>query len=144
MPRTQHVEPFLSMGCVFSAPCFGSFGNDRPCACLSFCPSIQHTHPDAHTHAYRIQVVRKGDDAKAHKALNALGGDGGGEKEIDTAKAQGALSQLASAAAAEKAAKLERERELAKVKIDSKDVKLIMDGECMCIAWRRAGLYLHP
>jgi hypothetical protein len=77
------------------------------------------------------QVVRKGDDAKAHKELNALGGDGGGEKEMDTAKAQDALSQLQSAAAAEKAAKLERERELAKVKIDIKDVKLIMDGMCL-------------
>lgn len=75
------------------------------------------------------QVVRKGDDAKAHKELNALGGDGGGEKEMDTAKAQAAMSQLESAAAAEKAARLERERELAKVKIDSKDVKLIMEGE---------------
>ena len=48
-----------------------------------------------------LQVVRKGDDAKAHKELNALGGDGGGEKEMDTAKAQDALSQLESAAAAE-------------------------------------------
>jgi NACalpha-BTF3-like transcription factor len=76
-----------------------------------------------------LQVVRKGDDAKAHKELNALGGDGGGEKEMDTAKAQDALSQLESAAAAEKAARLERERELAKVKIDNTDVKLIMDGK---------------
>jgi len=112
--------------------------------CLFVFLSNTHTRTHTHTHLYLIQVVRKGDDAKAHKALNALGGDGGGEKEIDTAKAQGALSQLASAAAAEKAAKLERERELAKVKIDSKDVKLIMDGECMCIAWKRAGLYFHP
>ena len=63
--------------------------------------------------------------------LNALGGDGGGEKEMDTGKAQDALAQLESAAAAEKAARLERERELAKVKIDSKDVKLIMDGTCV-------------
>jgi len=82
--------------------------------------------------------VRKGDDAKAHKELNALGGDGGGEKEMDTAKAQDALSQLESAAAAEKAARLERERELAKVKIDSKDVKLIMDGMCCCKSRGRA------
>lgn len=116
----------------------------RVLVCLFVLLSNTHTRTHTHTHADLIQVVRKGDDAKAHKALNALGGDGGGEKEIDTAKAQGALSQLASAAAAEKAAKLERERELAKVKIDSKDVKLIMDGECLCIAWRRAGLYLHP
>ena len=77
--------------------------------------------------------MRKGDDAKAHKELNALGGDGGGEKEMDTGKAQDALAQLESAAAAEKAARLERERELAKVKIDSKDVKLIMDGTCIAV-----------
>jgi NACalpha-BTF3-like transcription factor len=51
---------------------------------------------------------------------------------MDTAKAQAAMSQLESAAAAEKAARLERERELAKVKIDSKDVKLIMEGEYAC------------
>lgn len=80
------------------------------------------------THVRRLQVVRKGDDAKAHKELNALGGDGGGEKEMDTAKAQDALSKLDSVAAAEMAARLERERELAKVKIDSNDVKLIVDG----------------
>lgn len=80
------------------------------------------------TNVRRLQVVRKGDDAKAHKELNALGGDGGGEKEMDTAKAQDALSKLDSVAAAEMAARLERERELAKVKIDSNDVKLIVDG----------------
>ena len=80
------------------------------------------------TNVRRLQVVRKGDDAKAHKELNALGGDGGGEKEMDTAKAQDALSKLDSVAAAEMAARLERERELAKVKIDNNDVKLIVDG----------------
>ena len=82
--------------------------------------------------------MRKGDDAKAHKELNALGGDGGGEKEMDTGKAQDALAQLESAAAAEKAARLERERELAKVKIDSQDVKLIMDGTCVAALRVRA------
>jgi hypothetical protein len=74
------------------------------------------------------QVVRKGDDAKAHKELNQLGGNMGEEKEMDTGKVQNALSQLTSAAESEKAAKLERERELAKVKIDRKDVELIMAG----------------
>lgn len=74
------------------------------------------------------QVVRKGDDAKAHKELNQLGGNMREEKEMDTGKAQNALSQLTSAAEAEKAAKLERERELSKVKIDRKDVELIMAG----------------
>ncbi|KAJ1496022.1 hypothetical protein T484DRAFT_2942746 [Baffinella frigidus] len=69
---------------------------------------------------------RKGDDAKAHKELNQLGGNMREEKEMDTGKAQNALSQLTSAAEAEKAAKLERERELSKVKIDRKDVELIM------------------
>eukprot|EP00286_Rhodomonas_abbreviata_P026095 CAMPEP_0181295480 /NCGR_PEP_ID=MMETSP1101-20121128/4174_1 /TAXON_ID=46948 /ORGANISM="Rhodomonas abbreviata, Strain Caron Lab Isolate" /LENGTH=118 /DNA_ID=CAMNT_0023400243 /DNA_START=9 /DNA_END=365 /DNA_ORIENTATION=+ len=71
-------------------------------------------------------VIRKGDDAKAHKELNKLGGDMGGEKEVDTGKAQDALSQLASAAEAEKEAKILRERELAKIKIDRADVELIM------------------
>ena len=52
---------------------------------------------------------------------------------MDTAKAQDALSQLESAAAAERAALLERERELAKIKIDGKDVKLIMDGVCVLV-----------
>ena len=76
--------------------------------------------------------MRKGDDAKAHKELNQLGGNMGEEKEMDTGKAQNALSQLTSAAAAEKAAKLERERELSKVKIDRKDVELIMAGPALC------------
>ncbi len=40
------------------------------------------------------QVVRKGEDAKAHKELNNLGGDTGGEKEVDTGKAQNALSKV--------------------------------------------------
>jgi len=39
-------------------------------------------------------VVRKGDDAKAHKELNQLGGDGGGDKEMDTGKAESALSKV--------------------------------------------------
>ncbi|EKX43841.1 hypothetical protein GUITHDRAFT_110293 [Guillardia theta CCMP2712] len=72
------------------------------------------------------KVVRKGEDAKAHKELNKLSGDNEGEKEVDTGKAQNALSQLSNAAEAEKLAKLEREKELAKVKIDKKDVELIM------------------
>mmetsp|Transcript_11140 Transcript_11140/g.17513 ORF Transcript_11140/g.17513 Transcript_11140/m.17513 type:complete len:116 (-) Transcript_11140:1302-1649(-) len=72
------------------------------------------------------QVVRKGDDAKAHKELNKLGGDMGNEKEVDTGKAQDALEKLSNAAEAEKAAKLEREKELAKVKIAKEDVELIM------------------
>jgi hypothetical protein len=42
------------------------------------------------------QVVRKGDDAKAHKELNKLGGDMDGEKEVDTGKAQDALTKLAA------------------------------------------------
>jgi len=75
--------------------------------------------------------VRKGDDAKAHKELNQLGGNMREEKEMDTGKAQNALSQLTSAAEAEKAAKLERERELSKVKIDRKDVELIMAGPAL-------------
>jgi len=74
------------------------------------------------------QVVRKGDDAKAHKELNKLGGDMDGEKEVDTGKAQDALTKLATAEEAEKARKLERERELAKVKIEKADVELIMTG----------------
>uniref|UniRef100_A0A6T8DQ46 Nascent polypeptide-associated complex subunit alpha-like UBA domain-containing protein n=1 Tax=Cryptomonas curvata TaxID=233186 RepID=A0A6T8DQ46_9CRYP len=72
------------------------------------------------------QVVRKGDDAKAHKELNKLGGDMDGEKEVDTGKAQDALTKLAASEEAEKARKLERERELAKVKIERADVELIM------------------
>jgi hypothetical protein len=40
------------------------------------------------------EVVRKGDDAKAHKELNQLGGDGGGDKEMDTGKAESALSKV--------------------------------------------------
>ena len=47
---------------------------------------------------------------------------------MDTGKAQNALSQLSNAAEAEKLAKLEREKELAKVKIDKKDVELIVSG----------------
>ena len=75
------------------------------------------------------QVVRKGDDAKAHKELNQLGGDMDGEKEVDTGKAQDALTKLASAEEAEKARRLERERELAKVKIEKSDVELIVTGK---------------
>ena len=59
---------------------------------------------------------------------------------MDTVKAQAAMSQLESAAAAEKAARLERERELAKVKIDSKDVKLIMEGACLIYVSLRTGM----
>lgn len=77
------------------------------------------------------KVVRKGEDAKAHKELNKLSGDNEGEKEVDTGKAQNALSQLSNAAEAEKLAKLEREKELAKVKIDKKDVELIMSGNAI-------------
>eukprot|EP00961_Rhodomonas_salina_P060157 807728-Rhodomonas_salina.1 len=50
-------------------------------------------------------------------------------REVDTAKAEGALSQLASQEQAEMEAKLARERELAKVKIDKADVDLIIAGE---------------
>ena len=46
------------------------------------------------------QVVRKGDDAKAHKELNKLGGDMDGEKEVDTGKAQDALTKLAASGSA--------------------------------------------
>lgn len=144
-------------------------------------------------------MVRKGDDAKAHKELNQLGGDAGGDKEMDTGKAESALSkvqlnssllhtiplphlppsqrnrwlaggmqqppladpsipprasmheltsrthvmlfcalairiahacwQLASAQEAEAKAKAERERELQKVKVDPKDLELVMKGE---------------
>ena len=73
------------------------------------------------------EVVRKGDDAKAHKELNKLGGDMD-EKEVDTGKAENALSSLASAEQAEKARKLERERELAKVKVERQDIELVMAG----------------
>ena len=41
-----------------------------------------------------LQVVRKGDDAKAHKELNQLGGDAGGGKEMDVGKAQEALTKV--------------------------------------------------
>ena len=74
------------------------------------------------------KVVRKGEDAKTHKELDKLGGDVGGEKEVDTGKAQNALTRLETAEALEKARKLERERELAKVKIEKKDVDLIVAG----------------
>mmetsp|Transcript_41366 Transcript_41366/g.80829 ORF Transcript_41366/g.80829 Transcript_41366/m.80829 type:complete len:116 (+) Transcript_41366:37-384(+) len=72
------------------------------------------------------EVVRKGDDAKAHKELNKLGGDAGGEKEMDTGKAQNALSKLASAQEAEAKAKAEREKELSKVKVSAADLQLVM------------------
>ena len=41
--------------------------------------------------------MRKGDDAKAHRELNKLGGDMDGEKEVDTGKAQDALTKLTTA-----------------------------------------------